>query len=68
MKTENLMSFSVPGGLYSELCGGGEPRTQAAKAQSINLHPRLQEQLRVSSPNAVRPTLHLWFLWLLCVF
>ena len=51
MKTENLMSFSVPGGLYSVLCGGGEPRTQAAKAKSINLHPRLQEQLRVSSPN-----------------
>lgn len=33
------------------LCGVGEPRTWAAKARSINLHPQWQEQLCFSSPN-----------------
>lgn len=45
------MSFRVPGGLWSVLCGVGEPRMWAAKARSINLHPWLQEQLRFFSPN-----------------
>lgn len=30
-------------------CGVGEPRTRAAKARNINLHPQRQEQF--SSPN-----------------